>query len=78
MFPNELDSHRIELSVNVVSTYKGQTVEDLQEQNLGAYNIYRRYAKEADEQGSEPTMTPNEPWKQPQADEGNGNSRTIK
>ena len=50
MFPNEMDSHRIELSVKVVSTYKGETPEAIQDQNVGAYNIYRRYVKAADEQ----------------------------
>lgn len=66
MFPTEMDTHRIELNVNIVSTYTGRTLEELRDQNVGAFNIYRRFAKEANAQeGSS------------QASDGNGNSLTI-
>lgn len=76
MFPNQLDSHRVELTVDVVSTYKGQTEEDLQKQNMGAYNIYRRYSKMAD--AKESKSQPQTGGINRRPDSGNGNSRVLK
>ena len=45
LFPQQLNNNDIELSIGVTSKFTAANAEDLQQQDQGAYNIYRRFTR---------------------------------
>ena len=44
LFPKQLDNSDIELTIDVTSKFNAANAQDLEQQDAGAYNIYRRFA----------------------------------
>jgi hypothetical protein len=44
LFPEQLNNSDIELTIGVTSKYSAANAEDLERQDQGAYNVYRRFA----------------------------------
>ena len=45
LFPEQISNRDIELTIDVTSKFTAANAEDLERQDEGAYNIYRRFAR---------------------------------
>ena len=53
LFPQQLNNNDIELSIGVTSKFTAANAEDLQQQDQGAYNIYRRFTRTQSNNGQQ-------------------------
>ena len=52
MFPSEVGSDQVSLSIELTSKYNARTPQELADKDKGIYNIYQRYTREANNQGT--------------------------
>ena len=46
LFPSEVGNDEVKLSIELTSKYSARTPQDLEDQDRGVYNIYKRYTKQ--------------------------------
>ncbi|MCH2181581.1 MAG: hypothetical protein MK108_06200 [Mariniblastus sp.] len=64
LFPQQLNNSDIELSIGVTSKFTAANAEDLERQDQGAYNIYRRFTR-AQSNGGQTNNAQQSEWRPP-------------